>query len=186
MVFLGRSNVGKSSLINRLLGVRDLARTSSEPGRTRSLNFYRVNESFQFVDFPGYGYAAAPRRVRKSWRPLAEGFLTRRKDRVAIAVLLVDARCGPTELDEIMRQWLASAGIRHVVAGTKADKLSGNARASAARRLQEHVGRSSSGIGSILVSARTGLGIAELWTHLDQALIPAVREDRGARWTSGN
>ncbi len=175
MVFLGRSNVGKSSLINRLLGTTGLARTSSSPGRTQSVNFYRVNESLHFVDLPGYGYAAAPESVRMTWRGMVEGFLDRWRQRIVIAVLLVDARHGPTDLDEVMKEWLGARGLPFLVMATKADKLSGNERAVAARALKGwaegplRVGE------PLLASARTGLGVAQAWTHLD-ATIAASRQ----------
>ncbi len=184
VIFLGRSNVGKSSLINRLLGTKNLARTSSRPGRTQSVNFYRINESFHFVDLPGYGYAEAPERVRGSWGDLVEGFLKRRHDRIALAVLLIDARHGPTELDRVMKEWLETSGMQHVVAATKADKLSGAGRAAAARVLADWL-REREGAG-VLVSADTGLGTRELWRHVDRALVRAKQGDRGERWTSAN
>lgn len=162
--------MGKSSLINRLLGVRSLARTSSRPGRTQSVNFYRVNDVFHFVDLPGYGYAGVPGRVRKGWAPMVEGFLERSRERVAIAILLVDARHGATRLDRIMRQWLESNGVRYLVAATKSDKLSGNLRVAARRGLEQELGGSTLAYGAVLTSAHTGLGIREIWKHLDSAL----------------
>jgi GTP-binding protein len=170
IVFLGRSNVGKSSLINRLLGVRKLARTSSQPGRTRSINFYRINESFHFVDLPGYGYSKAPKEVRRSWGPMIEGYLERRHERITLAILLVDARHPVTELDLLMAEWLEDREIEYLTAATKADKLSGNARAAAKRQLREAIGGARQGVEPILTSARTGLGIREIWSHLDQVL----------------
>jgi len=169
VVFLGRSNVGKSSLINRLLGVRGLARTSSQPGRTQSVNFYRVNERFNFVDLPGYGYAKVPEAVRRGWGPMVEGFLERRRERIALALLVVDARHEPRELDRTMRDWLEAKGIPHLVAATKADKLSGNGRARAERVMAE--GLAGSAVGRpVLASAQSGLGMGAIWRHLDRAL----------------
>jgi transcription termination factor Rho len=112
IVFLGRSNVGKSSLINILLGAKKLARTSSTPGRTQSVNFYRINDTYWFVDLPGYGFAKVPLEVREAWGPMIEGFLQRRRDDIALAVLLVDARHDPTGLDRTMGQWLETAAPR--------------------------------------------------------------------------
>jgi len=176
VVFLGRSNVGKSSLINRLLGTRGLARTSSTPGRTQSVNFYRVNEAFWFVDLPGYGYAKVPAKVRRTWEPMVEGFLDRHRERMAIAIVIVDARHGATELDLIMKRWLEDRRIRHVVAATKSDKLSGNDRTKALRGLRGALAGEQDPADPVVVSAVTGLGIAELWRHVDQAL--AARSDR--------
>jgi GTP-binding protein len=170
VIFLGRSNVGKSSLINRLLGTRGLARTSSTPGRTQSVNFYRINDALYFVDLPGYGYARVPQEVRRSWGPMIEGFLERRKARIALAVMIVDARHEPTELDMTMRQWLEESGIRYLAVATKSDKLSGNGRARALRALKERFGDRGLAVQPVLVSAKTGLGIREVWRHLDEAL----------------
>jgi GTP-binding protein len=165
VVFLGRSNVGKSSLINRLLGTRALARTSSTPGRTQSVNFYRVNEAFWFVDLPGYGFAKVPPAVRRTWQGMVEGVLQRRRERIAMGVLLVDARHPPTDLDRTMRDWLEDRGLRYVVAVTKADKLSGNGRGAALREATATLGGE-----PVLASAVSGLGIREIWARLDAAL----------------
>jgi GTP-binding protein len=188
VVFLGRSNVGKSSLINALVGETGLARTSSRPGRTQAVHFYRVNDAFHFVDMPGYGYAEAPEAVRRTWKPMIEGFLGRWSEHVAMAVLVVDARREPTELDGVMRAWLESGGVPFVVAGTKADKLSGNGRSAAARTLRSWVEPGGAGDAAVLVSARGGDGVREIWKRLDRALAGARerRGSRGARWTSAN
>ena len=171
VIFLGRSNVGKSSLINAMLGTRKLARTSSTPGRTQSVNFYRVNESFRFVDLPGYGYAKVPETVRTGWGPMIEGALERRRERIVLAVHVVDARHEPTRLDQVMQEWLIAKEIPNIVTATKADKLSGNGRARAARNLAERFG-SGPLMPPLLVSSRTAMGIRELWTAVDRALSP--------------
>jgi GTP-binding protein len=169
LVFLGRSNVGKSSLINALLGTSKLARTSSTPGRTQSVNFYRVNGSFRFVDLPGYGYAKVPESIRKTWGPMIEGALERRRERIVLAIHVVDARHEPSRLDQVMQEWLKAREIPNIVTATKADKLSGNARARAAREL---AARFADGpmIPPMLVSSQTALGIKQLWKLVDQAL----------------
>ena len=169
MVFLGRSNVGKSSLINAMLGTKKLARTSSTPGRTQSVNFYRVNESFRFVDLPGYGYARVPESVRRTWGPMIEGALERRRERIVLAVHIVDARHEPTRLDQVMQEWLKAKEIPYLVTATKADKLSGNERARAVRDLEV---RFAGGplVPPMLVSAQTAMGIKELWKLVDRAL----------------
>jgi GTP-binding protein len=170
VVFLGRSNVGKSSLINGLLGVRGLARTSSTPGRTQTVNFYSVNRAHHFVDLPGYGYAKAPRSVREQWGPMVESFLERRREAIALAIVLVDARHEPTDLDRTMLTWLVDRDIPRIVVGVKADKLSGNDRAKAVRRLGRALETADDGVAPFLVSAVTALGLRQLWHHLDQAL----------------
>src|SRR5260370_2594953 len=98
VAFLGRSNVGKSSLINSLLGVRGLARTSSTPGRTQSVNFFLINDSFRFVDLPGYGYARAPKAIKVQWSAAAETYLAKR-DRLVLSIHIVDSRHEPSKQD---------------------------------------------------------------------------------------
>jgi GTP-binding protein len=178
-VFLGRSNVGKSSLINKLVGVKRLARTSSQPGRTQSINFYRINECCDFVDLPGYGYAKVPLAVRRTWEPMVEGFLMRRRERIALALLVLDARRRPTEMDMLMRDWLVAGRIPHLAVATKADKLSGNGKARARKQLQEAFD-SPDGLGPLLVSAHTGLGMREVWRQIDSAFAEA-KARRGGR-----
>jgi GTP-binding protein len=170
LVFLGRSNVGKSSLINALLGVKGLARTSNTPGRTQTVNFYRVNRTHYFVDLPGYGYARAPKSVRAQWGPMIEGFLERRREAIALAIVLVDSRHDASELDRTMLRWLVDRDIPRLVVGVKADKLSGNDRAKSERALRDAFDTAEDGVPPFLISAVTGHGIAELWRHVDQAL----------------
>lgn len=193
VVFCGRSNVGKSTLINALVGTKGLARTSSTPGRTQTINFYRVNGKHAFVDLPGYGWARAPERVRRAWKPMVEGFLARRRSTIAAAVVAVDARRGVGEADRTMLAWLVERDIPTIVVGVKADKLSGNDRAKAARALEEALPTAEGGVAPFLVSAATGLGIAILWRHLDAALEASrvsVTTEKGwnkdRRWTSAS
>ena len=155
----GRSNVGKSSLINALLGRRGLARTSRTPGRTRQLNFFLVNEAFVVVDLPGYGFAAGPAEEREAWGPLVEGYLT---DRVTLAgvLVLVDVRRGPEEDEEQLLGFLRARGLPAAVAATKIDKLGHGAAKSALATLARRVGDEMPVIG---FSARTGAGRVELW-----------------------
>jgi len=171
VVFLGRSNVGKSSLINSLLGTKGLARTSSQPGRTQSVNFYRINESCHFVDLPGYGYAKVPESVRQNWRPMVEDYLKRRQERIALAMLVVDSRHKASQLDLTMLDWLENERIEYLIVATKADKLSGNGRAKAKRMLKEQLDGEPLAE-PILYSATTGLGMKPVWRYLDQALAP--------------
>lgn len=122
VALLGRSNVGKSSFINKICNRKSLARTSSTPGKTRELNYYLVNKQFYFVDLPGYGYAKHPEQIRSSWGKLIEQYLKTRKE-LALVVQLVDSRHEPTELDMMMVGWLDYYDIPFLVAMTKADKL---------------------------------------------------------------
>ena len=172
VVFLGRSNVGKSSLINRLLGTKGLARTSSTPGRTQAVHFYRINDLWYFVDLPGYGYAKVPAAIRKQWGPMVESFLQRRKERLALAVLIVDARHDPTPQDLQMYEWLTHFEIPTRVVATKTDKLSGNAREKSRRAVNAAFAKMEvEGAAPLLTSSEDGRGIKELWKDLDAALL---------------
>ena len=179
IVFLGRSNVGKSSLINRLLDTKGLARTSSQPGRTQSINYYRINDAFFFVDLPGYGYAKVPESVRRAWGPMVEGFLEQRRERIAVALLVVDARRDPTELDRVMKEWLEVREIPYLVAATKTDTLSGNGRARAERALLKAYGSTRLAERPLLTSAKTGRGVREIWKCVDSELENAGVRVRG-------
>lgn len=123
IVIAGRSNVGKSSLINLLLNRKSLARVSGSPGKTRTINFYDVNDSFRIVDLPGYGYAKVSQRISKSWKEMIEGYLSDRPNLVK-AIQLVDIRHIPTELDIMMYEWMRHYGLDGLVVATKADKVS--------------------------------------------------------------
>ena len=169
IAFAGRSNVGKSSLLNRLLGRRKLARVSKTPGRTQTINFFRINGgAFYFVDLPGYGYAKVSERMRRSWAAMVEGYL-RDREMLRAVVMIVDARHPPTPLDQELRAWLCAARIPHVAVLTKADKVSRGGRrrsreiAAAALKMRdpEQV---------LFFSAVTGEGERELWQHLAQYL----------------
>lgn len=122
ILFIGRSNVGKSSLLNKISNRKNLARSSSTPGKTREINYYILNNSMYFVDLPGYGYAKVPEQMRAGWKNLIEGFLMRGNP-IALAMQLIDARQEPTPLDLMMMDWLEYYEIPYVVVLTKADKL---------------------------------------------------------------
>ena len=181
VAFAGRSNVGKSSLINRLLGRRGLARTSSTPGRTRTINFYLVNQAALFADLPGYGYAKVSRSLQEDWWVLVEGYL---RDRAPLrgVVHLVDARHPPTDRDQGLQDFLMSVGMPSVVVLTKADKVPrGQRRAvqTAAARLLG-LARPEEGL---IFSAETGEGVPELWRAVDALLAAApgrLRDRTGA------
>lgn len=123
IAFAGRSNVGKSSFINSMINRVNLARTSGKPGKTRTINFYIINESFRFVDLPGYGYAQVSMTEREKWGKIIEAYLTKRENLKEI-VLIVDMRHEPTNQDLIMYNWIKSFGYRGLVIATKADKIS--------------------------------------------------------------
>ena len=158
IVFCGRSNVGKSSLLNALTGVRGLARTSKTPGRTREIHFYENGPDRFLVDLPGYGYAKVSIAARRSWSGLVEGYLER-TDRIALAVLLVDARHPPFDTDLGLAESLVSRGIPFIVVFTKGDRASGPERARALAQGREAFAPAES---FIVTSAKTGTGLREL------------------------
>lgn len=123
IAFAGRSNVGKSSFINSMINRANLARTSGKPGKTRTINFYIINDSFRFVDLPGYGYAQVSKTEREKWGHIIEEYLTERKNLKEI-MLIVDIRHEPTEQDLMMYNWIKSFGYNGFVIATKADKIS--------------------------------------------------------------
>mgnify|MGYP001031148206 FL=1 len=149
------------------------------------MNFYRVNETVWFVDLPGYGYSKVPDEVRRSWGPMVEGMVRRRRGRIAVAILVVDARLGATDSDRAARDWLLGERVPLAAVATKSDKLSGNGRAAAARGLAEALGATAWGP-PLLVSARTGLGVREVWSRLDRSIEDASARGggEGEAWTS--
>ncbi|MBK6506780.1 MAG: YihA family ribosome biogenesis GTP-binding protein [Ignavibacteria bacterium] len=134
-VFVGRSNVGKSSLINTICNKKKLAKIGSVPGKTRQLNYFLINEKFYLVDLPGYGYAKVPEQIRAGWRKLVEDYISERQN-VKLVFVLIDSRHEPTYLDELMVSWLEYYEIPFVIVLTKSDKISSN-------KMQKQIYRSS-------------------------------------------
>jgi GTP-binding protein len=169
VAFAGRSNVGKSSLINAITGRKGLAKTSQTPGRTRLLNWFRVvapaGRELAFVDLPGYGYAKVSRDMRDSWRPLIEAYLARR-DVLRLVVCLIDARRGPEAEEAELLAWLAQAGLPAAAVLTKSDKLAKNKRKPTAASVQKALGL---GRAPVLFSTTEELGADELWRTIDRA-----------------
>jgi GTP-binding protein len=156
--------VGKSSLLNTLVNRKNLARTSSTPGRTQALNFFRVNDRFIFVDLPGYGYARVSREVKKSWRGMVEAYLRNRPNLKAV-VVIVDIRRDLEEDDRSLMEWLKEEGENVIPVLTKVDKLTRRERESRARKMESDL----SGIVSqkpVLFSAKSGEGRKEIWDLL--------------------
>jgi GTP-binding protein len=122
IVYIGRSNVGKSSLLNKMCNKKNLARTSTIPGKTREINYYIINNAFYFVDLPGYGYAKVPEQMRAGWKKLIEDFLKRGQP-VSLAMQLIDSRQEPTPLDLMMMDWLEYYEVPYLLVLTKSDKL---------------------------------------------------------------
>ena len=165
IAFMGRSNVGKSSLINSLLGVRGLARTSSTPGRTQSLNFFTINDRLRFVDLPGFGYARVPKSIRTTWGEMVTSYLAKRKQLV-LSIHIVDSRHEPTKLDLQLHEWLEHSAKPWLIVATKSDKLSNN-------ELKESLGRVKRVFSTdrvVAYSAKNGRGSGELWRRVENAL----------------
>jgi GTP-binding protein len=164
VVFAGRSNVGKSSLINRLTGTAKLARTSSTPGKTQSINFYRLNRSYFFVDLPGYGYAKAGKAAMQQWKNLIERYFRTRTTTVLV-IQLVDSRMPPTDSDFQLAEWLGKLGVPCLVVATKADKLSKNEQ----HEQSQIISKSFGGQSVVMSSVKTGAGCKDIWKRVLQA-----------------
>ncbi len=165
IAFLGRSNVGKSSLINSLLGVRGLARTSSTPGRTQLLNFFLINSKFRVVDLPGYGYAKAPKEVRAEWSSAAEEYLAKR-EQLVLSIHIVDSRHEPSKQDLQLHEWLVHHHKPHLIVATKSDKLSKN-------ELSRNVKRAAHAFKSdnlLIYSSTKREGRDRLWSAIEKSL----------------
>lgn len=167
IAFAGRSNVGKSSLINVLVNRRGLVRTSSTPGRTQLLNFFAVNGEFNLVDLPGYGYAKVPQAVRREWGPMVRTFLERRRSLRAL-VLLFDLRRVPGEEDLQLLDWLEEFAIPTIPVVTKADKIGRSRRAAHLKAVAEATGLPLDAF--TLFSALTREGRDEVWARVEAAL----------------
>jgi GTP-binding protein len=166
VAFLGRSNVGKSSLLNALVGTRKLARVSAMPGHTRLVNFYRVGNEMYLADLPGYGYARVPEAMRQGWEKLVTSYLVGREP-LALGVFLVDLRHEPMEGDQQLRSFLDDQELPYVIAATKADKLG---RGEATQRVQAlRRGLGLTAVDVLPVSASTGEGVQALWKTIRTA-----------------
>ena len=163
VAFLGRSNVGKSSLLNVLTGQKRLAFTSSTPGRTQTINFYRIERTFYFVDLPGYGYARVSRERARQWQGLMEQYLLKRES-LKLACLILDARRGWMEADRNLKQWLEGHGREYLVIATKTDKLNQSEQARGLGAIRRE------GAEPLPFSALTGRGVRELWQAISKTL----------------
>lgn len=173
--FVGRSNVGKSSVMNRLVGRKGLAKTSSTPGRTRAVNYFLINRRFWFVDLPGYGYAKAAKDDRREWAALVGTYLQDAAPRLRL-VLLVDGKVGATPLDVQAYEYLSGLGIALTVAATKIDRVPRGKRAGVLRGIRGSMGLSDE-TPLIPVSAHSGEGMKELWG----AIVPHLEASTCAR-----
>jgi GTP-binding protein len=183
LAFAGRSNVGKSSLINTLLRRtrKKMARVSAQPGKTRAVNFFRVNDRFFLVDLPGYGYARVPDAVRDQWAHLVEGYLSR-PDGPQAVVQLVDARHDPTKSDRQMLSYLASLKLPALVILTKIDKLTHSERIKRLRELPGDLALEPEQV--IPFSSKTGEGREELLASIE-ALLEGIEQDAPQRGIGG-
>ena len=178
VAFAGRSNVGKSSLMNTLLGRKNLVKTSSTPGRTQTINFFSINDRFYFVDLPGYGYAKVPKAVRKSWGPMVETYLKSRgageesepaaSQGLCAVVVILDIRRLPNQGDHDLLAWLAHYKIPALVVLTKADKLKKNLQGKQRSAIARELSIDPSFL--TMFSATTGLGKRELWGAIESLL----------------
>ena len=163
VAFLGRSNVGKSSLINRLLETEGLAHTSARPGCTQSINFFEIDGGYRFVDLPGYGFAKVPERITQDWKQLIENYLLGRGS-LQLAVIVLDARRGWMEKDFELKNWLEAHGRPYQVVATKTDKLKTQKEKQQSRNALRQ-----GFTGEVLeCSAQTGRGMREIWQAISK------------------
>jgi GTP-binding protein len=172
VAFAGRSNVGKSSLINAVLNRKSLVKTSATPGKTQLINFFLINGQFYCVDLPGYGYAKAPRSVVDEWAPMIEGYI-RESPQIAVVIVLLDIRREPDERDERLVEWLAHYGVPAFYVLTKADKLKRGEMAKALQAITKKLGLTAP---PLLTSVKSGQGIVELKAEIARR----IQKDPGA------
>ncbi len=174
--FAGKSNVGKSSLINGLMNRKSLARTSAQPGKTQTINFYNINDALYFVDLPGYGYAKANEEVKAKWGKMIENYLHKSKQLKAV-FLLIDIRHEPSANDRLMYEWILKQGFEPIIIATKLDKISRG-------QVQKHIKVIKEGLkvvkGTVVIpySAQTKQGREEIYELLDSYLEVPEAEDK--------
>ena len=168
IAFAGKSNVGKSSLINGLLNRKSLARTSSQPGKTQTINYYNINHDLYFVDLPGYGYAQVSVEIRAKWGKMVERYLHTSKQ-LRLVFLLIDIRHEPSENDCIMYDWIVKNGYEPVIIATKLDKIKRSQVAKQVKLVRQGLGMEKDGI-LIPFSAETKQGKDEIWTLIESLM----------------
>ncbi len=167
IAFAGRSNVGKSSLINTLLNRKRLVKTSSTPGRTQLINFFNINDKFGFVDIPGYGYAKVPASVKKKWGPMIETYILKRETLKGVVVIL-DIRRKPGPEDISMIDWLMHHHISTILVQTKADKLSKGKQSKQKKIIADTLSMNQEDL--ILFSAKSRLGKEKVWRAIEKLI----------------
>ena len=167
IALLGRSNVGKSSLINSLLGRKGLVKTSATPGKTREINFFVINGGFDFVDLPGYGYARVPGRLQSAWGSMIEDYILESPE-LRLLLLLLDIRHEPSRNDVLMREWLKENGVPAAYVATKADKIARGSRRKHLNIISDALGMKIDDI--IEYSSHTGEGKPRLWEAISSRL----------------
>lgn len=165
VAFAGKSNVGKSSLINALVNRKALARTSGQPGKTQTINFYNVNKELYIVDLPGYGYAKVSKEVSKAWGPMIENYL-HTSEELRMVFLLIDVRHKPTGNDVQMYKWILANGFSPVIVATKADKVKKNQLAKNLKELKDTL-KVIEGVPIVPFSAVTKHGVDEIWDLIE-------------------
>ncbi|MBI5417935.1 YihA family ribosome biogenesis GTP-binding protein [Candidatus Poribacteria bacterium] len=165
IAFVGRSNVGKSSLINCLTNRKKLAYVSNTPGKTKVINYFVIDKKIYFVDLPGYGFAKVPFEVKKHWRDLIELYLSENKN-LKLVILIIDIRHKPSEDDLLMKQWLDEYNVSTIIVANKKDKLSNNEKAQSLAQIKKSF--NDNDIEILPFSGKTGDGKSELWERINQ------------------
>tara|TARA_Y100000031_G_C8110871_1_gene333415 strand:- start:61 stop:696 length:636 start_codon:yes stop_codon:yes gene_type:complete len=167
VAFVGRSNVGKSSLINSLLNRKRLVKVSSSPGKTQMINFFEINKQFFFVDLPGYGFAKVPLSIKRNWGKMIETYLKKRKN-LSLVVLILDIRHNLTESDRLMAGWLDFYEIQTVFVANKSDKIKKNDRKKRVQSILQSLNKPGKKI--IIFSSKSGEGKKDLWRIIENSI----------------
>lgn len=166
IAFSGRSNVGKSSMINKLLNRKGLAKISSKPGHTRSINFFNIDNKFYLVDLPGYGFAKVSKEEKEKWNMLINDYLHYRENLMGI-IMIVDSRHKPTDKDQVMLNWIREVNIPKIIAATKVDKISNNKKAKQKKVIKNTLGLTPGELFTFF-SAKTGEGKQQIFSFINQ------------------
>lgn len=178
VAFAGKSNVGKSSLINALMNRKSLARTSAQPGKTQTINFYNINDAMYLVDLPGYGYAKASEEVKAKWGKMIENYLHTSKKLKAV-FLLIDIRHDPSANDRMMYEWMVYQGFAPIIIATKLDKIKRSQTQKQIKAIREGLGVQP-GTTIIPFSAETKQGRDEIWELIDSLVLPQEESKESA------